>query len=171
MYTAYHLSYASNHSPSGNQCPEVLVLVGVQVWYMKVECFTLLQQEISAVSYPKHPNNIQTLYASWYPETSKNIQTHSKLSKHHPKIIQNHPTTSKIIQKSSKLCIFLWSTSWNDVKPRACSPKPGGNGSPWHLSAGKLMISVPYQRYLAEGYIRFIYLILRGYNWDYIIGS
>ena len=108
MYTAYYLSYTSNHSPAGNQCPEVLVLVGVQVWYMKVECFTLLQQEISAVSYPKHPKNIQTLYASWYPETSKNIQKHSKVSKNHPKIIQNHPTTSKIIQKSSKIIQTLY---------------------------------------------------------------
>lgn len=101
-----------------------------------------------------------------HPKTSKNIQKYPKIIQKLSKIIQPHPKLSKNHPKSSKLCIFLWSTSWNDVKPRACSPKPGGNGSPWHLSAGKLMISVPYQRYLAEGYIRFIYLVLRGYNWD-----
>ena len=78
----------------------------VQVWYMKVGCFTIF---------------IARSFSPFIPKTSKTCKNRMFLDTPN---IQN---------------LYL---SWVSIlNPCACSPKPGGNDSLWHLSAGKPMIS------------------------------
>jgi hypothetical protein len=76
-------------------------------------------------------------YGTWKWDASQSSQP-EVLALSYPKHPKHANIVCFLIPQTSKICIFLGSQSWT---PRACSPKPGGNGSLWHLSSGKPMIS------------------------------